>query len=105
MQAIKCVVLGDGAVGKLSKINDFYVFNSSISLKIPIWTDNFKLHAVFTTILQIFDKFLFIVFGEPSLQIELSKLVETVKFDNKKSNQFLNCNVFLSVRTNLLLTF
>ena len=26
MQAIKCVVLGDGAVGKLSKINDFYVF-------------------------------------------------------------------------------
>ena len=25
MQAIKCVVLGDGAVGKLSKINDFCV--------------------------------------------------------------------------------
>ena len=39
MQAIKCVVLGDGAVSKLSKINDFCVLQFLyFSVKISIQT-------------------------------------------------------------------
>ena len=40
MQAIKCVVLGDGAVGKLSKIKWFLC--SSILVYFPDWRYQFK---------------------------------------------------------------
>ena len=74
MQAIKCVVLGDGAVGKLSKINDFYVFQFFYFSE-DTNLDRCCIYCCLMLFLKSITIFFVVVFGEPSSKIELSNLV------------------------------